>query len=516
MPINPPTSGSSSGVSLLDVATMHRFQLWGHRGDIGSADSLPENTVESLRQAILKGCDGVEYDLYRSSDGTFWLMHDATIDRTTSGTGNVVDKTDAQMAALTIDAGYGYISGSYSVPTLADVIDALQPYDCVHKVQLNASSDANATALAEFIVANARPSQFLIEVTTLTEAAAVKAVSASLAVIVNVGVSGADSDANVDWLSVDESLLVDLDYATALAPKRLGVFQPIADYGTDEYDIILAAWERGATSYQTNDVDAALAVQQSLVSGGLPARKDWLTDTKDEADYPASPNALDDEFEGDGSIDAKWTKVNDPAGGAALSQSAQSGYLYVSLAENTGTDNFDALVRLHQTAPAGTALASYVAKVALTANGHIGGEGSEFATVMVYIGNPTNDEMVAAGIQVNWTTGQYEQFLSQAAVGQKASAGSITAMTNAEAVRGIVPGQHVYIRLSKLDTTAYTSACLYGAYISGDGLIWQIVGYDTITFTTLPTEVGIAFRRPKSQAGTPAAESLVDFFRRTV
>lgn len=249
----------------------------------------------------------------------------------------------------------------------------------------------------------------------------------------------------------------------------------------------------------------------SSLSSGLPASKDWFTDNADRTDYPGSPNSLDDEFEGGGSLDVKWTLVNDPG----ITQATYGGFAYCLMAENTGTDNFDALIRMYQAPPVGTATMDFIAKVAMVANGHIGGEGSEFASVGVYLGNPTNDEMQAAAIQFNWTTGQYEQFLSQQAIGQKSTAGTLGNMGSVEATRGIVPGQHVFLKLSKLGSAAYTSSNVYAAYVSGDGILWQIVGFDTFTFTTLPTEVGLYFRRPKSQAGTPTAEGIVDFFRKS-
>ena len=56
----------------------------GHRGNRAHA---PENTLESLQEAVALGVDAVEFDVQVSSDGVLLLMHDVTIDRTTSGAG---------------------------------------------------------------------------------------------------------------------------------------------------------------------------------------------------------------------------------------------------------------------------------------------------------------------------------------------------------------------------------------------------------------------------------------------
>src|SRR5512141_971918 len=76
----------------------------GHRGNSLFA---PENTVASFRAAWGKA-DFVEMDGQVSSDGYLVVMHDATVDRTTDGTGAVSGKTLAQLKLL--DAGSWFSS----------------------------------------------------------------------------------------------------------------------------------------------------------------------------------------------------------------------------------------------------------------------------------------------------------------------------------------------------------------------------------------------------------------------
>lgn len=61
-------------------------QICAHRGYWKEA---PENSVKSVTLAIKKGLDMIELDVRKSKDGKLVLMHDATIDRTTNGTGKV-------------------------------------------------------------------------------------------------------------------------------------------------------------------------------------------------------------------------------------------------------------------------------------------------------------------------------------------------------------------------------------------------------------------------------------------
>jgi glycerophosphoryl diester phosphodiesterase len=56
----------------------------GHRGAAGEA---PENTLPSFELALRQGADGIEFDVQLSSDGVPVVIHDARLDRTTSGSG---------------------------------------------------------------------------------------------------------------------------------------------------------------------------------------------------------------------------------------------------------------------------------------------------------------------------------------------------------------------------------------------------------------------------------------------
>lgn len=67
----------------------------------------PEVSVAAIRACEAIGPDMVEIDVRKTRDGELVLMHDATVDRTTSGTGAVADMTAAQFLALRLRAGSG-------------------------------------------------------------------------------------------------------------------------------------------------------------------------------------------------------------------------------------------------------------------------------------------------------------------------------------------------------------------------------------------------------------------------
>ncbi|MDX5446527.1 MAG: glycerophosphodiester phosphodiesterase [Zoogloeaceae bacterium] len=65
----------------------------------------PENTVPALEVAARFGV-GVEFDVMLSADGTPHLIHDETLERTTSGYGRVAETGDAALARLDASAGF--------------------------------------------------------------------------------------------------------------------------------------------------------------------------------------------------------------------------------------------------------------------------------------------------------------------------------------------------------------------------------------------------------------------------
>ena len=87
------------------IATSHR----------GAGYLEPENTLRALRRAIELGVDQIEIDVQLTRDDHLILMHDPTVDRTTSGTGKVAELTFSEIRQL--DAGLGE-----QVPTLEEAL----------------------------------------------------------------------------------------------------------------------------------------------------------------------------------------------------------------------------------------------------------------------------------------------------------------------------------------------------------------------------------------------------------
>jgi glycerophosphoryl diester phosphodiesterase len=74
----------------------------------GHSIAVPENTLEAYRRAIELGAEMIECDVNRTKDGELVMIHDWTLDRTTSGSGRVAGlrvPTTAATLDLARDAG---------------------------------------------------------------------------------------------------------------------------------------------------------------------------------------------------------------------------------------------------------------------------------------------------------------------------------------------------------------------------------------------------------------------------
>jgi glycerophosphoryl diester phosphodiesterase len=94
----------------------------------GSRLLWPENTMEAFSGAVDLGYRHVETDLRVTSDGVLVCLHDATVERTTDGSGPVTDLTFEALSSL--DAGYRHMGvdgrvfrgRGIQVPTLEEAV----------------------------------------------------------------------------------------------------------------------------------------------------------------------------------------------------------------------------------------------------------------------------------------------------------------------------------------------------------------------------------------------------------
>ena len=82
----------------------------------------PENSLEAINSAIEMGVDIVEVDLQLTKDSVLIIMHDAKLDRTTTGKGKISETNFADIQKMRLKNGVG-IYTRHKVPTLEEVLN---------------------------------------------------------------------------------------------------------------------------------------------------------------------------------------------------------------------------------------------------------------------------------------------------------------------------------------------------------------------------------------------------------
>ncbi len=125
----------------------------GHRGSPWEAI---ENSIESFQAAYMQGADGVEFDVQFTSDGRVIVMHDETLDRTTTCSGAVRGFTLADLAGC-------QLTNSEPVQLVADVLPSLATWFSIVFLEIKVPetkplSDAEKMTYTDEVVREVRSS----------------------------------------------------------------------------------------------------------------------------------------------------------------------------------------------------------------------------------------------------------------------------------------------------------------------------------------------------------------------
>jgi glycerophosphoryl diester phosphodiesterase len=122
----------------------------GHRG--GMVTGYPENCIESFEKTLSLMPSFFEIDPRLTKDSVIVLMHDATIDRTTTGKGKVSDYTYEELMQFNLVDREGNIT-QYKIPKLEDCIEWSQG-----KTVLNLDiKDVPTKVLTDFVTSKGKP-----------------------------------------------------------------------------------------------------------------------------------------------------------------------------------------------------------------------------------------------------------------------------------------------------------------------------------------------------------------------
>ena len=120
--------------------------VMAHRGQRAT---VPEQTLEAYEAAIQLGAEAIETDVQRTRDGRLVMLHDLTLDRTTSGQGPVAEHDWAEVRALDAGSWFGPEFRACRVPSLEETIELIVGAELTLCVEIKGQpSETPATAVA--------------------------------------------------------------------------------------------------------------------------------------------------------------------------------------------------------------------------------------------------------------------------------------------------------------------------------------------------------------------------------
>ncbi len=107
---------SNDLIKKLDQKSLH---VAAHRG---AHLEQPENSIAAIEEAIRQGASVVEVDVRATKDGVLVLMHDKTVNRTTTGRGEVAKQTYAELQQLHLRKKANGEASDHVIPTLSEAL----------------------------------------------------------------------------------------------------------------------------------------------------------------------------------------------------------------------------------------------------------------------------------------------------------------------------------------------------------------------------------------------------------
>src|SRR5215204_3106110 len=88
----------------------------------GHSFASPENTLAGFRKAIELGVEMIECDVNITKDGKLVMMHDSTLERTTTGSGRVSAATWQEIQGLDAGGNFGPEFAGVRVPSAEETV----------------------------------------------------------------------------------------------------------------------------------------------------------------------------------------------------------------------------------------------------------------------------------------------------------------------------------------------------------------------------------------------------------
>lgn len=108
--------------------------IFAHRG---YSAKYPENSLLAFNKAVEYGADGFELDIHLTKDEQIVVIHDHTINRTTTGRGKVVEMSFDEIQQFNIKNGLFNVTDE-KVPLLSEVLDIVKKHNKLLNIEIKA------------------------------------------------------------------------------------------------------------------------------------------------------------------------------------------------------------------------------------------------------------------------------------------------------------------------------------------------------------------------------------------
>jgi len=154
--------------------------LSAHRG--GAEPGYPENAIETFERSLAIGPMLIETDIRQSADGVFVLMHDETLERTTTGEGPVAGMDWAELRTLRLVDNDG-AETAFRVPSLAQALEWAEGRAIL---QLDVKRGVDPAEIARFVARSGARDRAAVIVYSLEDAVAVAEADPSVSISVGI------------------------------------------------------------------------------------------------------------------------------------------------------------------------------------------------------------------------------------------------------------------------------------------------------------------------------------------
>ena len=142
--------------------TINLPKLIGHRG---ARDLAPENTLQSIKKAIELNIKWVEIDVKVSKDHIPFLLHDSSLERTTSGNGSPLNYKYSELYKLDAGSWFDEKHKNLYPPTLKETLELCSQKNIGVNIELKpnkGSEEANVVAVTELIMKHQFDCQYFL------------------------------------------------------------------------------------------------------------------------------------------------------------------------------------------------------------------------------------------------------------------------------------------------------------------------------------------------------------------